>query len=339
MTSPSRSERLLDAQVAWLVGQLTGPEAAAVIGSDVRALLDAEARIPLSRVLGVEDAKRAVRTLLEVAPASTGASTIVELLADVAYAGPASSYRLSEVVAREDVERITDEALAHTDVVRRLLDDVSASPLAAGLASRFVGRLVNEMLQSNRAVAEKVPGVGALMALGLGAAGAVAGAASGSIDAVLGDVTAKGAALAAKRLNRVLVDTLSDPAARAAVLEVYDLYADHPIPHLHDVTTRKEVRRIAGLAQDVAIDAATRPPVLELADAVVTAFWGVYGEHPASALLVDLGIDRDVAVTEATRVAAEALAAAHENGDLERILRERLAPFYASAEVAAILEG
>jgi hypothetical protein len=209
--------------------------------------------------------------------------------------------------------------------------------MAAGLASRFVGRLVNEMLQSNRAVAEKVPGVGALMALGLGAAGAVAGAASGSIDAVLGDVTAKGAALAAKRLNRVLVDTLSDPAARAAVLEVYDLYADHPIPHLRDVTTREEVRRVAGLGQDLAIDAATRPPVLDLADAVVTAFWGVYGEHPASELLVDLGIDRDAAVREGTRTAVAALAAAHGNGDLERILRERLAPFYASAEVAAIL--
>ncbi|GAB3856180.1 hypothetical protein GCM10028801_12940 [Nocardioides maradonensis] len=337
MTSPSRAQRLLDAQVAWLVGQLTGPDAAAAVERDLRELLDAETRVPLGRLVTVHDAQRAVRTLLAVAPASTGASTIVQMLADVAYDGPASAYTLSEVVAREDVERITDEALAHTDVVRRLLDDVSASPLASGLASRFVGRLVNEMLQSNRAAAEKVPGVGALVSFGLGAAGAVAGAATGSIDAVLGDVTSKGAAIAAKRLNRVLVDTLSDPAARAAVLEVYDLYADHPIPHLRDVTTREEVRRIAGLAQDVTIDGAARPAVLELADAVVAAFWGVYGEHPASALLLDLGIDREAAITEGVRVATDALAVAHENGDLERILRDRLAPFYDSAEVAAVL--
>lgn len=337
MTASSRSQRLLDAQVAWLVGQLTGPEASASVEHDLRELLDAESRVPLGRLVSVADAQRAVRALLELAPASTGASTIVEMLADVAYDGPASAYTLSEVVAREDVERITDEALAHTDVVRRLLDDVSASPLASGLASRFVGRLVSEMLQSNRAAAEKVPGVGALVSFGLGAAGAVAGAATGSIDAVLGDVTSKGAALAAKRLNRVLVDTLSDPAARAAVLEVYDLYADRPVPHLRDLTTREEVRRIAGLVQDVAIDSAARPAAQELADAVVAAFWGVYGEHPASALLLDLGVDRESVIREGVRVATGALAMAHENGDLERILRDRLAPFYDSAEVAEIL--
>lgn len=337
MTTPSRSERLLDAQVAWFVGQLTGPGLGDLVARDVDALLALEARTTLAGLVDAATAKRAVRWALATGPASTGASTLVAMAADVAYDGPEETFTLGEVIARDDVELIADEVLAHTDLLRRVLDDLSASPLAAGLASRFVSRLVGEMLQANRAVAEKVPGVGALVSFGLGAAGAVAGAATGSIDAVLGDVTGKGAALATKRLNRVLVDTLSDPAARAAALDVYDLYADKPLPRLRDVTTQDEVRRIAGLVQDLVIDGATNAPVLALADALVDAFWGIYGDHPASAIAFDLGLEREVLVSEAVRVTGLLVGVAQESGDLDRLLRERLAPFYASAEVAEII--
>jgi hypothetical protein len=331
--SSSRAERLLDAQVAWLVGRLTGDELPALVERDLRALLDLEARITLADLVDAEQAKRQVRAVLTTVPASTGASTVVTMLADVLYDGPEASYTLGDLVAREDLERVAEEALSRTDLVARLLDDVSASPIASTLASRFVGRLVGEVMQSNRAAAEKIPGLGALVALGVGAAGVVAGAADKQLEGVLG----MGASFATRRLNRVLVETLKDPAARAAVLEVYDLYADRPIPHLRDSAKRQDVHRAAGLAQDLAISGAASEPVLALADAVVDTFWRIYGEHPATAFAVDLGLDRDALVRQATSMAAVAVAVAHDNGDLERLVRERLAPFYESAEVAAIL--
>lgn len=334
MTNAPLSERLLDAQVAWLVGRLTGDELPAMVERDLRALFDLESRITLAALVDAERAKRLVRDALATVPPSTGASTIVTMVADVLYDGPEASYTLGDLVSRDDVERLAQEALSRTDLVARLLDDVSASPLVSTLASRFVGRLVGEVLQSNRAAAEKIPGLGALVALGVGAAGVVAGAADKQIEGVLG----MGATFATRRLNRVLVETLKDPAARAAVLEVYDLYADRPIPHLRESAKRTDVHRTAGLLQDVAISGATSEPVLALADALVDAFWGIYGDHPASAFAVDLGLDRDAVIGQATGIAAVAVAAAHDNGDLERLVRERLAPFYASPEVAAILD-
>ncbi|HWJ10261.1 MAG TPA: hypothetical protein VNS46_12850 [Nocardioides sp.] len=333
MTSASLADRLLDAQVAWLVGRLTGEELPGIVERDLRALFDLESRVTLAGLVDAEHAKRLVRAALATVPPSTGASTIVTMVADVVYDGPEASYTLGEVVSREDVERLATEVLSRTDLVARLLDDVSASPLASTLASRFVSRLVGEMLQSNRAVAEKIPGVGALFALGAGAAGVVAGAADKQLEGVLG----AGTAFATRRLNRVLVETLKDPAALAAVLEVYDLYAERPIPHLRDVTERADVHRAADLLQEIAISGAAGEPVLALADALVDAFWGIYGDHPVTAFADDLGLDRDALVGEATRLAGVVVAAAHEAGDLERLVRERLAPFYASPEVATIL--
>ncbi|WP_157537151.1 hypothetical protein [Nocardioides sp. Root190] len=333
MTSASRSERLLDAQVAWFVGRLTGEELPALVERDLAALLDLESRITLADLVDVDTAKAAVRAALLTVPPSAGASTIVTMVADVAHDGPEASYTLADLVDRDDLERLTDGALARTDLLAALLDDLSASPVVTTLASRFVSRLVSEVLQSNKAVADKIPGVGALFALGMGAAGVVAGAADKQFEGVLG----VGAAFATRRLNKVVVDTLADPAARAAVLEVYDLYADRPIPHLRDAAKREDVHRAAGLLQDMAISAAAGEPAQALADAVVDAFWGIYGEHPVSAFAIDLGIERPVVLEHATRIAAIAIGVAHGNGDLERLLRERLAPFYASPEVAAIL--
>lgn len=334
MTSASRSERLLDAQVAWLVSRLTGDELADLVERDLGVLFDLDALTTLSEVLDADTVKQVVRTALVVVPASAGASTIAEMLADVVYDGPAASYTLAELVDREDVERLADAALSRTDLLATLLDDLSASPLVATLASKFVSRLVGEVLQTNRAVAEKIPGVGALFALGVGAAGVVAGAADKQLEGVLGASTA----FATRRLNRVVVDTLRDPAARAAVLEVYDLYADKPIPHLRDTASRADVHRAAGLVQDMVISGAAGEPVAALADALVDAFWRIYGDHPVSALAADLGLDRDALVPHVQRIAAVVVGAAHESGDLERLLRERLAPFFASPEVAAILE-
>lgn len=334
MTNAPLADRLLDAQVAWLVGRLTGDELPDIVERDLRALLDLESRITLADLLDAERAKQIVRGALAAVPPSTGASTIVTMVADVVYDGPEASYTLGELVSRDDVERIAEAALSRTDLVARVLDDISASPLASTLASRFVGRLVGEVLQSNRAAAEKIPGLGALVALGVGAAGVVAGAADKQIEGVLG----MGATFATRRLNRVLVETLKDPAARAAVLEVYDLYADRPIPHLRDVAKRTDVHNAADLLQDVAISGASSEPVLALADALVDAFWGIYGDHPASAFATDVGLDHDALISQATSMAAVAVAVAHESGDLERLVRERLGPFWASPEVAAILD-
>lgn len=338
MSDVRRSERLLDAQVAWLTARLTGDELADLVARDVDDLLDAGSRITLAEVIDAEAAQRLVRTVLAVVPASTAATTLVEMVADVVYDGPADEFTLADVIDRENVERLADELLGSASLLGTALDDLTRSPLVTSMASRFVTRIVTDVLQSNRAMAERIPGVGSIVALGANAAGRVVGAADKQFEAVLGDTAAKGAAFAMRRLNRIVVEILEDPSTREAVLEVFDLYADQPVPHLRDGAERADVQRIAGLLQDIAIAGAPTPPVLALADALVDGLLATYGEHPVAALVDDLGLERDLLVEHATGLAGRALTAARASGDLDRLLRERLAPFFASPEVAAILD-
>lgn len=339
MPETTLATRLLDAQVAWLVERLTGADVAAVVAEDVDDLLAAGAQVPVSSLVTPQDAKDLVRLLVSKVPPSTAASTLVGVAADVAYDGPDEPFTLADLIDREHVASLADEVLGMTDLAERFLDDLTESPLVATLASRFVGRIVNDVVAMNQAVADKIPGVGSLVSFGTKSAGRVLGAADKGLQSVLGDAAGKSATFAMKRLNNVVIETLKDPTTKDAVLEVFDLYADKPVARVDQLGSREDVQRVAGLLQDVVIAGAPTEPVLALIDALVDGFFTTYGEHPVTVLLDDLDITRDEIVAHATAIAPRILASAKETGELERVLRARLEPFFSSPEVQALLEG
>ncbi|WP_232680547.1 hypothetical protein [Nocardioides sp. R-C-SC26] len=329
--------RLLDAQVAWIVERLTGPDLPGLIEQDVDDLLALGGRITVGGLVDADAVSALVREALTSLPPSAAASTAVSVAAAVAHEGPEEPVSLTDLVDRDHVEALTNEALRLVSVLETVMDELAESPLVAGLAARFVGRLVTEVLAANRAVAEKLPGVGSLVSLGASIGASAAGAAGKQLEGLLGDTAGKGATIAMRRLNKIVVETLRDPATRAAVLEVFDTYGDQPLPPLSTVTTRDDVERVAGLVQDLLIGAAPTAPVTALADALVRGFLDAYGDHPVSTLVEDLGLTRDDVVRHARALVPRALEAAAATGELDAVVRTRLEPFFASAEVAQIL--
>lgn len=332
------ADRLLDAQVAWILQELAPDRLDAVIDREVDWLLAAAADVPLERLVDLDAVRPPLRRLAATVPASTTASTMVQATADLLQQGPAEPFVPAEVVPREVVEALVDELLALRPALAQSLDGLTESPLVGTLASRFVGRIVMEVLEANRSVAQKIPGVGSIVSMGTSAATKVVGAADKQLQGLVGDTAGKGASFAIKRLNKVVAETMQDPLVRDAVLEVWDLQAARPLEAPEGVDPER-ARRIAGAVQDVVIAVAPTAPAFALADAWVAAFLEVYGEHPVATLLEELELTRDDLAELARGVVTPVVAAAHEDGRLEALARERLAPFWASPEVTAILDG
>lgn len=337
--STNLAEQLLDAQVRWALARISGDDHAARITELVDGALAIAETTSTSSLLAPDDLKAFVRMLATTLPASAAASTMAESGAQILHDNPAGEYTLRDLIDRENVERITDEVLALTPSVERTLDELTRSPLVASLASRFVGRIVNDVLAGNRAVAEKIPGVGSLMSLGTSVAGKAIGKTGEQFGELFGDTAAKGAEFAMGRLNKIIVATLNDPQTRTAILEVFDLYADRPAGPNGKALTLDDAVRLAGLGQDIAIAGAASEPVLALADAFVDGFFRTYADHPVAVLIDDLDLTRDLLVEHAVAIGGRALRAAADSGELEGLVRQQLAPFYESAEVAAILAG
>lgn len=339
MTEPTVAQQLLDAQVRWTVARLTGDELPRLVTALVDDVLAAAEKTTVGELIDAENVKALARLLAARVPPSAAATTFVESCAEILLDNPSGEYTLAELIDRDNAERLTDEFLALTPVVERVLDELTASPLTASLASRFVSRIVNDVVAGNRAMAEKIPGVGSLVSFGAGAAGKVIGKTGEQFGEIFEPAAAKGAEFMMGRLNKIIVATLNDPQTRTAALEVYDMYAERPAGRHDSVLTLDDAARIGGLGQDIVISAAVSEPVLALIDAFVDAFFRTYSGHPASVLLEDVDLRRDDLVDHATTIAPKILAAAADSGELERAVRDQLAPFYASDEVAQILGG
>ncbi|MFC5678203.1 hypothetical protein [Aeromicrobium endophyticum] len=336
---PTPADRLLDAQVAFHLARLTGVELEATVARVVSALLDTAGRRQLADLADADAVKAVVTRALTDVPASPAVAAFVELGRDLVLAGPPEPFALSDVVDRAEVERLLDETLALTPALERALERLTASPLVGATATRFMGRIVGEAIAANQAVADKVPGLGSLLSLGTRAAAGMVGAADKQLDGLLADTAGKGGTLAVRRLNRIIVDTLRDPTTRDAVLQVWDLAAAEQLRGLGDDADVEQLAGVVDAAHDLVASVLRAPQVVALGHAVVDGFFEAFGGYTPLELLHELGLDRDDLVADAVRFAPGAVGALLESGELERLLRAELAPFYESDEVSRILDA
>lgn len=332
------AQRLLDAQVAFHLERLSGDRLAPTIAALVDRALASGARHPIADLVDREAAVGAVVRTLRTASTSAVVSGIVEAVVDVLMAGPDERYPVGDLAERAQVEALVDSLLAFHPVVERFVDGLAGVPLVGTTASRFMGRVAAEVLRANKAVADKVPGLGSLMSLGTNAATKMVGSADKRLDGLIGDTMGKGGALAVRRLNRVVVETLRDPVTREAVLQAWDVIAEEDVTGLGEHATRDQVADVADALHDLAITALATDQAGDLVAALVDAFLERFGGYTPTELLAELDLTRDDLVADAVALARPAIEALQASGDLEALLRAELEPFFDSDEVSALLD-
>jgi hypothetical protein len=340
-TSPSPdtplTQQLLEAQVRHHLDRLSGDQLASTVSRLASDLLDSAGQHPIEDLVDREVVRAIVVRSLGTVPGSAAVGAIVELATSVVQDGPADSFRVGDLVERTRVEALLDELLALHPVLDRALERLTDSPLVGTMASRFMGRIVGEVLQANKAVADRVPGLGSLMSFGTSAASRVMGAADKQFEALVGDTVGKGGTFAVRRLNRIVIETLRDPTTREALLQAWDLLAEEPVVGLGKYADDEEISGVVDAVHDLVVAVTASEQVAELAKVVVDAFFDRFGGYTPTELLVELEISRDDVVSDLVLLAPRVVEALRDTGDLERMIRAELEPFYASAEVEALL--
>ncbi len=333
----SVAQQLLEAQVAHHLERLGDEHLAGTVTDLADALIAAAGRQPITDLVDREAVKAIVGRSLVTVPGSAAVGGIIQLVTEVLLEGPAEPYPVGELVDRQQLEVVLDELLALNPLLEKALERLTDSPLVGTIATRFMSRIVGEVLQANKAVADKVPGLGALMSFGTNAATRVVGAADKQLEGLLGETVGKGGTFAVRRLNRILIETLRDPTTRDAILEVWDLVAAAPVGGLGQHASREDTAGVVDAVHDLTVSTLANVHIAELGAAIVDGFFERFGGYTPTELLDELDIDRADVVADLVRIAPTVVAALRESGDLERIVRDRLEPFYASPQVAAIL--
>ncbi|MCB0908084.1 MAG: hypothetical protein KDB63_13305 [Nocardioidaceae bacterium] len=339
--SPTRAaalaQRLLDAQVAFHLERLTGDRLVPTVTVLVDRALASGARLPIEELVDRDAVVGAVVRTLRTTSSSAAVAGIVEAVVDVLMEGPDEPYPLGDLADRPQVEALVDSLLAFHPVVERFVDGLAGVPLVGTTASRFMGRVAAEVLRANKAVADKVPGLGSLMSLGTNAATRMVGSADKRLDGLIGDTMGKGGALAVRRLNRVVVETLRDPVTREAVLQAWDQLAEEDVTGLREHATREQVAGVADALHDLAIRALATDHADALVGSLVDAFVDRFGGYTPTELLDELDLTRDDLVTDVVALAAPLVEALRTSGELDSLLRAELEPFFGSPEVTDLL--
>jgi hypothetical protein len=337
-TRKSLADKLLDAQVRFVLDELTGERFAEVVARDVDDVLAVASTIRLADAVDAASVKATARRLVDSIGASPLIGDMVAALSDAIYDLDASNeYNLGEVVAREPVEALIGKALSMRQLQDRALERMAESPLVATVASKFVTKLVSDFLAQNRARAEKVPGVGSLLKVGSSAANKVKSPFDKQLDQLLGDAAGKGAQAALKRTNKTVKELLHEAPLEGAALELWDLHANEPIADLREYLSKQDLRELALIVHDIVTSARSSDFAGDLIDACVDVFFEKYGAHDLAQLLTDVGISRDDVVEDIRRFAPTVLDAARQEGVLEKLIRARLEPFFHSPAVEALL--
>lgn len=335
VSRPPLVDALIDAQTAYILDEL-GAISRETVAEVVDGLLKIAETVTLADCVPPQVAVDIIGQVRSRVPASVGAGEVVEAFLDVAFAGPSSAVTPSELIDREQLEAVLDEALGHVGLLEAILEDITSGPLVGALASRFIGRIVSEVMAANQAVADKVPGLGALVSFGTSVGAKVVSAADKQLEAVLGDTAGKSAAFAVRKLNTIAIDTLRDPNTRAAILEIWDQVSERPLTGLEGHIEREEISRLADAVRAMIATAADTEPAGDLAERLVASVYARYGSLPITELITDFDLDRNALVDHAHALATAACTAALKTDEVEVLVRRRVEDFFTRPEVVAL---
>lgn len=332
------AERLLDAQVDFLLAEVTGDRFAEVIARDVAAVLAVGDTIVFGDVVSLEQGEETVATVFDRIGGSPVIADTVGIFSDAIYDHIASNteYTLGDVVDREPVEALLEKIFGMHQAQERILDRLTESPLVATVAARFVDKLIGDFMQANRERAEKIPGVSSLMSLGQSAANRAKKVADSTF---VGDLAGKGALFALKRTNNAIRDMLRDAPVHSAAMEFWDLHADEPVAGLREYLTQKDLNELVQICYEIAVTTREKEYFGMLVRECVEVFYTRYSKHTLSAMLPELGLTADDISAEILRYGPAVIESAKANGVLAGLIRERLEPFFFSEQVLGILGG
>ncbi len=334
------AERLLDAQVQFVLDELTGDTLVANIARDVDDVLAVAETLVVADTVDQDAVKQTARELVDQIGAGPIIAPMASAFSDAIYDLAANEkYHLGDVVDREPVVALFDQLLGMHTLHNRALDRLTESPLVANVASSFVNKIVSDFLASNREKAERLPGMGALLSVGDKAAARVRKATDRHLDQFIGDVAGRGAQYALKRTNNAIRELIRDAPLHEAAMELWDLHADEPIAGLREYLSRQEQRELVEIVHRIAETARNTEYFGHVLDECIDVFYERYGSHTVASLLPEVGLSRDQLIKDIRTYAPPIVEAAKRDGALANLIRQRLEPFFLSDSTLAILEG
>lgn len=331
----SLQERLLDAHVAFMLDELTGPGFAALVEEEVKASLGEAVRLTLNDVV-TRDMIKETAKVYAVDLELHGA--MPELVGDIARAiyshAMHDQTHIEEVLPETAFREMLDKAIDMKALRQRLIHESVTSPLYSALLSDVLYHGILGYLKHNP-LTRHLPGAKAALKLGrsvLGMTGVEASLEDGLKQYIHTNIRAS-----LQESERFLQQRISDERIENTALDIWEQLHQRKVGMFRQYISSRDVEDFFVIAYEYWRELRQSPYYSTLIDIGVDAFFDKYGDTPLPDLLTEVGLNTDMLVREAMRFAPPILTVLKERGMLEPLLRRRLQRFYQSGVLADIL--
>lgn len=337
-TAPSLVDTLFEAHVKHEVAALKGAKLKKFLEQEVDELLGYAEKVPLGRLISPEQVMGVIKRIAVNMELDAGIPELAaEMAAEVLKAPVQADTTLGDILSREQASGFIEEALELRQQRERIISEIMAHPVYQELVSNVVYHgLVNYLYEDNL-ITRSVPGVGSVMKFGKKMANKAVPGLDETFERRIKAWLAESLPGLIVRSEQFLHRALTDDELRDSVMAAWVSLENQTIAELQDGLGEVELQEFVVLGYDFWLNFRKTAYFEGCARAVVEHLFAKYGDRPVMDLLNDIGVTREVIVTEIAELGLPIIDVLHKEGYVEALVRRRLGSFYKSAAAKKLL--
>ncbi|MBE0485719.1 hypothetical protein [Marinobacter sp.] len=337
-TTPSLVDSLFEAHVKHEMAALKGAKLQKFLDQEVDELLDRAGTVTLGRLISVDQVMGVIRRIVMDMELDAGIPELAaEMATEVMKAQVQSDTTLGEILSREQASDFIEEALELRNQRERIITEIMAHPVYQELVSNVVYHgLVNYLYEDNM-IARSVPGVGSMMKFGKKMANKAVPGLDETFERRIKAWLSDSLPGLIARSEQFLHKAFSDEELRDSVMAAWVSLETKTIDELQEGLGEVELQAFVVLGYEFWLNFRKTGYFDGCAQAVVDHLFVKYGDRPVMELLQDVGVTREVIVTEVEALVLPVIDVLREEGYLEALVRRRLGAFYRSASAKKLL--
>lgn len=330
-------DALLDAHVAFVVGDISGRRLQSYLESRLDLLLGFAERLRLKTVVTPDMIKTTARRYACEVELSVAVPELAAAIGRAAHAHPVHQVtRLGDLLPDRHLQSIIDKGLELSEVRDAVVREVTENPLYADLMADVLLQTVKAHV-SKQIERNEFPGARRFLKIGNGMFGGPGAQLSILIEDAARDFVSGTVRGLLQESESVLLDGLESGILRNAVLDVWQQLRERTTGSFRDMITALDVEEFFVILYEYWHGLRKTEFYGAFIDAGIDAFFEKYADSTLMELLQEVGITREMMLADAMRFAPHVIGVLKRKKMLDTLIRNELAPFYLSGQVEQLL--
>ncbi|WP_250655243.1 hypothetical protein [Alkalimarinus coralli] len=253
--------------------------------------------------------------------------------------GQHKNTQLNEIMTSHEVEEFVDKALELKEQRQEALNRIIDLPVYTDLISGVLYQAIVRYIYDNNIFSKKVPGVSSMLKFGSNVISKTVPKLEGAVEDNVKSYISNNLGLIITESKLFLENNMTDEELKTSAMDLWDLVETKSLGELQAGMDSLDLSEFVVLGYEFWLRFRKSAYFKRSYELIVAYFYDKYGDNDLSVLFDDFMITPQRITEEAERFAPQILDALRESGQLEELLRRRLASFYTSSEALDCIKG